>query len=248
MVVALLHIPKTGGSMLFHLLSKQFPSHQVVVRPDDRDYVARREAGVYVPFDIGDKKLLRAHVDWTLQDYVVQQLTYITILRHPIQRTISLFRFVRRQNTHEQRAEALAMDFPTFLDWPRNHHQCHNVMTRWLAGVYNDYAYHNLLQIPADAPIDQFLGDSQVMDNVLCTAKQNLRSLIWFGILERLDQSLDVLNRLMHWHLANPGTINGAEDRQDMVGEDMHQLIIERNRYDMRLYEYANELMDERYG
>lgn len=228
-ILALSHIPKTGGSMLFYLLKQQYAPEQVVVRPDDDDFAMRRESALIIPFNLSGKRVMRAHTDWSLPDYIEQPLELITMLRHPIDRVISLYRFVRRQSSHPQTKRANEMTLREFVDWDYGQHQCQNVMTRWLAGTYNYLPY-----TPSMLDADLFL------------AKERLDTMMWFGVLENLSVSLAWLNAIMDWSLTNPGKINHAADDNFEVSNEDRQYIYEHNRHDWDLYEHAKETLVNR--
>ena len=227
-ILAFSHIPKTGGSMLFQLLRRQYAPEQVVVRPSDEDFAVRRQAALVIPFNLPNKRLMRAHTDWSLQDYIEQPLELITMLRHPIDRVVSLYRFVRRQSAHEQNERANQMTLREFVEWEYGHHQCQNVMTRWIAGTYNYLPY-----------------TPGMLDADLHIAKERLNDIMWFGVLEELDLSLEWLNALTGWPLENPGKVNYAPDEATQLVEDNRGFIYDHNRHDWELYEYALKLVRE---
>ena len=86
-----LHIPKTAGTSLISFLDSQFDSSEICPAQLLPSLFAlpRQDLSKYAFF--------RGHLWHGLNTYLKRDLAYITMLRDPVQRTISWYSHVRRE-------------------------------------------------------------------------------------------------------------------------------------------------------
>ena len=242
-ILCFLHIPKTGGSTLFQLLSNQFLFEQVAQRPSDASISQRMNASMVVPFDLSGKRVMRAHADYRLREYIEQPLTYVTILRNPVDRVISLWRYIMGTPHNGQHKEAREMSFFEFLDWQWGNYQCHNDMVRRLTGTLINQPYPNFYR-DNKIPIGDAGAQCAALAGEIESALGNLADMFWFGLLEDLDESLFMLNRKTGWQLGNTYRINSSPRRP--IPDGAHDAIAARNAADMAFYESACKIHEGR--
>jgi hypothetical protein len=85
--VVFLHVPKTAGSSLTNMLLSQYP--------DERVY---RQGGLATlshlhPSEIDAYDLFCGHFDWSQLKYVPRNAKIITVLRDPVERILSLYKY-----------------------------------------------------------------------------------------------------------------------------------------------------------
>src|SRR5687767_14911141 len=93
-VVYFLHVPKTGGVTLAHLLGRRFPPETVCPAALPRELIALpRES-------LDSYRLFHGHFGYKLGALVRRPLIVLTLLREPVARVVSLYGHVRRVPTH----------------------------------------------------------------------------------------------------------------------------------------------------
>lgn len=233
-VILYLHIPKTGGTTLNACIYHQW-------RQDGDAWSAESgylHNGIYY-FPVGffktpdlsvpdhvrraigreDVRAVLGHFWFGIHRYVNAPSTYITLLREPIQRTFSLYRHLYRHRPDVSLLEFVSE--PPYIE-------VDNDQTRRIAGLepeLNGCGRHTLAR-----------------------AKENLRrDFTVVGLTERFDETLILLKRTFGWRRKlwyYPKNENREAPRTPLSAGDI-AAIQQRNEFDMNLYEFANELLDE---
>ena len=159
---------------------------------------------------------------------------YYTILREPITRFISHYNFFY---------------FKLGQDNCTNIH-LNELGTDRLVGVLRKLANLQTLYIVGfdfDGTRTAWKPEEQ-----LEVAKFNLKyEYQFFGILENIDNSFQHLTALLPDWLAVEGTFpvknKNVIEREEEIREDVMELIIEYNKYDVQLYDYAVNYFNEKY-
>ena len=223
-----MHIPKTGGLTLVTILDRFFrqdeicPLHQAIWK------LPREQLSKY--------RLIIAHgsYDELVSDRIPHPL-FVTWLRHPVERTLSVYQYIRRKQDHEQFEQLQELNFQQYVAAdPFTRRFIDNVQTRMISGT----------------PIPRSPNDFVEPDVAL--SKERLKEdFVVVGLTEKYQESLDLLAYAFHWpRIAQYEPKNVAPNpltRAD-VGEEVIQKIIDLNRFDMELYEFGVELFEERYG
>jgi hypothetical protein len=151
----------------------------------------------------------------------------LTVLREPVERTLSLLRRHRAFN-------------PEHADWPleaiyddpgRFERLIHNHMVKMLALTTQDMTAGMLTPVRfTQAHLDR--------------AKEQLEQIDVVGIQERLDDLWDELHRRFGWNLTEP-LVTHQTDHVD-VSDALRERIAEDNALDVELYECARQLVGKR--
>ena len=224
-----LHIPKTAGTTLNTILDDNLPKDRILSLYTESQH--RALADICYD-DLALYKLVRGHVfitDFTeILDGPVPFRVF-TFLRDPVQRVISEFHFLKR--------------------WPKSH--LYDYLNR------NDVSL--LEYVTSDEKVLRNRGRNNMvnslsgvrgadLDEGLDLAWHHLKDrFAFFGILERFDESLLMLKRLM-------GLGSAFYERQNVRGTSLDapltreefEIICEHNRYDLLLYERAVEEFSRR--
>jgi hypothetical protein len=220
--VILIHVPKAAGTTLNRLIEWEYPLLKIYsVDPYffrwSRAHLWRLSKDRLTRF-----RVFKGHMMFGLHEILPQPCTYITILRDPVDRVMSAFYFTRNYKLHPlywklSRENWTLEDFVTHL--PRDNVQC-----KFIAGaVYKE---------PCTAEICE-------------RAKENLvRHFSVVGLLERFEESLALMKLRFGWTLKNYSSFNVARTRphkRDLPKSTL-DLIQERNRFDIELYECGAKL------
>ncbi len=154
--------------------------------------------------------------------------TYITILREPIDRAISSYYYAQSYKLDPQHRIATKLSLEEYIRTiPRE-----NVQTKLVAGHTNGY---------------DFLS-GECTPEMLATAKRNLsQSFSLIGLTERYDESLVLAKILFGWHIRQYANFNVTPTRpkKETIAPAVRDLVAERYRFDVQLYEYAEQLFNE---
>ena len=224
-----LHIPKTAGTTLNTVFDNNLESGSVL----DLYTEDQHRAFANVTYDrIARYKMVRGHIFIEDFEEILDgpvRFKVFTFLRDPIQRVISEYNFLKRwpkSHLYEylNRKNVSLLEYVT-SDCRRLRNRGRNNMVNSLSGVRAgdcaerlELAWHHLK--------DRF---------------------VFFGILERFDESLLMLRKLM-------GLDNTFYEKQNVrimhadvsVGREEYEVLCEHNRYDLLLYERAVEEFSRR--
>ncbi|MGK7890582.1 MAG: sulfotransferase family 2 domain-containing protein [Leptolyngbyaceae cyanobacterium] len=224
-----LHLMKTGGTSLFRLIRQHYPDNVVF------HYVPKKAGKTLQDLqDLGAEKrnqlkFVHGHTQFGFHQHFTQLSRYITLLREPIDRVVSLYYFTHRNPNREVPDD---QDYPTIKSYFETQRKAlNNYQTREIAGA---------------AAADFAFGECT--EELLAIAKQNLEQFLMVGITERFDASVIVLRQLLNLDTVLYVRANENSDRPLLDELDPSDIdhIANYNQLDQKLYAYANQLLDER--
>lgn len=237
-----LHIPKTAGTSLVSYLDRQFAPEEIC------------DAQLLPPLFALSHEALQAcrffkgHLWYGLPGYVGQPMRYITMLRDPVERTISWYAHVKRDaNAH--RHEQVVGENWSLLDFVRDaatNWDMINAQTLFLAV---DLDYERLSRDPDGYGRDTVRDYASRMNDpaLLETAKQRLEDFAFVGVTEHMQQSLDLLAYTMGWQPAESlPLLNVSANRPELTPETL-AAIQDITRLDQALYDWARGRFEARY-
>ncbi|MGB3495364.1 MAG: hypothetical protein WBA57_21725 [Elainellaceae cyanobacterium] len=223
-----LHLMKTGGHTLHKLMRHKYDTAS-------RFYYSQRPGRTLADFQAltDDQRdclrFIHGHLNFGFHDMLGQPCLYMTLLRHPIKRIISLYYFVYYHPSRYDLVNNPPISFQNYLSPERI--LTDNGQTRKIAGVAsNDFPFGGCT--------------SELLD----IAKRNLRDrFLMVGITERFDESLVMLRHLVGLNtlLHTRANTNPAKPQSDPLSEADIDLAIAHHQLDLELYEYGNQLLDQ---
>ncbi|KFI23334.1 sulfotransferase family 2 domain-containing protein [Nitrosococcus oceani] len=226
-----LHVPKTGGTTLRHLIAKNYPMKSMLHVNGGR--VLRNPAVLYKEGEL-PKSVITGHYDMghLLYRALEGPFFHLTLLRHPVSRVLSSYNYFLRKSDHRHHQKAVARSFREFIQ-SVDIVDLSNGQTKRLAGG---------MGVKIDQP-------SSLGDEALEIAKDNLaHRFTCFGLQDRYAELLLMMRQLLGWPDIFYRRRNVSEKR--VKKEDMDQetlaCIQERNYYDLALYDFASQLFEER--
>ncbi len=229
-----IHIPKTAGTSFLVMLQNLFGDHRVLRLAMEDPHLAQRLDSLSAG-GLGDYSCVNGHFAAHIFAAAFERYEPFTLLRNPVQRVLSLYRFLRRHPAEVLAAQGLRPDFSfdDFIDarHPQLFEQIHNGMTRMLSGI----------QAASDPQAALFwtLDDQPAaLEGALATLQR-----IEFGLVEQFEATHALLRE--RWgipYALAPMRLNttGTGEAEADVGRIRR--IVERNQLDIALYEAATAL------
>jgi hypothetical protein len=224
-----LHVPKTAGQTLCTVLEQ--------VYADRRKYPIygpswRRSIALFRGFPQSARnsfKLLYGHQMFGLHKEFTKPTVYFSMLREPVARLVSFYRFAQTDPTIMRKLNGQATMENVFLKGglPVGGD---NSMTRFLAG---------------NATIDK-VPPGRCTETLYEVAAEHLENSIVVGLVEQFDRSLRLFASVLNWSEMPPATPINASTRGDP--KQIHQEITARYpelyAFDQRLYALAQVKFD----
>ncbi|MDX2100553.1 MAG: sulfotransferase family 2 domain-containing protein [Leptolyngbyaceae cyanobacterium bins.59] len=226
-----LHIPKTGGTTLNNILNRCY-------RPETRFQIYQEkdwENICQLPDQERAKiKLIQGHINFGLHPKIARSATYLTLLRHPIDRLISHYYYVLNKPNHHLYSVILEKRIP-LEDYAFNTLalELDNGQTRMLSGADNT---------PSSIPF------GSCNEKMWEQAKQNLNSKSFvFGLTEEFDQSLLLFQKKFKWSQIFYAKQNVTQLRpsQQDIPSTVLKALQKHNELDMELYTHAQKRFQE---
>lgn len=227
--VIFLHIPKTAGLTLHHIIEAQYAPEAMFTMNLPEDLARYQELPEEAKRAI---RIIRGHHGFGLHT-MLPDATYFTILREPVDRVISFYYYAARTPGHYfgEMLKAQNWDLEQAI---RNKAtlELNNLQTRIIAGGGGFWG-NDIVPYGEDAP------------EMLETAKQHLRdSFAVVGLTERFDESLILMRRAFGWRLPLYAKKNVTKNRPAV--EDIPPGALETikayNALDIELYGYIEDL------
>lgn len=220
--VIFLHVPKAAGQTLNAILARKYDPRATMVITDPSSVVRALDREGRPP------ALVRGHVPYGIHEKIGIDAQYITMLREPVTRVVSVYRFVRRSPDHplHKIVRKNGMTLRDFVANDLDREDVVNGQTRLIAGR----------------------SDADPDSAALVRAKQHLRDMAAVGIVERFDESIMLFRESLDWTVPFYTKRNVAPQRSDpeKLSPDVRGLIESVNRLDIDLYRDALRLFDER--
>ena len=121
-----LHIPKTAGTSLTTWLTSKVGARHTCTAKNWDQLVSDPNA------HSRQSLLFCGHYGWGLDDFLDRSLETITVLRNPIERTLSHYRHVARDTKHPRHSSVAGQSFEMFLNDQENWSMIENFQARYL--------------------------------------------------------------------------------------------------------------------
>ena len=207
-----LHVPKTGGQTIVCPLIWNVPEGERI----HLDILDRRLDTTMNSIPVERRQTARlvwGHIPYGVHAYMPQRCEYFTILREPIARVVSVYKFILRTRRHvlHDRVATERITLEEYIESGMDEGQTENSQTHKLSGR----------QIGI---IDR---------SALKEAKQNLEAFLVVGLIERFEETFALLRRTLGLRLPFYVTRNVSPPYD--VSNRAVELARERNELDFEL-------------
>ncbi|MBL8852199.1 MAG: sulfotransferase family 2 domain-containing protein [Planctomycetaceae bacterium] len=225
--VIFLHIPKCGGNSFLDFLRASIPPGGEFDVYVGFDYARRlQELEALGPDERAKLRFVFGHLPWGVHRLLPQPATYVTLLRHPVDRIVSHYSFVKANKRHPLH-ETVLREKLSLIDYARSGltGELENGQTRLLCGR---------------PELDSLRGHGHVLYSHLQEAMENLLGVqTRFGLVEYYDASQQVIAQDAGWPPPPPATrknVTSGRPPLAAVSLEEWQAIVDRNPLDMELY------------
>ncbi|MBE9177273.1 sulfotransferase family 2 domain-containing protein [Oculatella sp. LEGE 06141] len=231
-----IHLPKTAGSTFTAILDAQFHVQSICPEPH---HVADLypEAIATPPAELREFltrfNLVRGHFGYSEIDPVLTQPLYLTMLRDPVDRVISVYEFFKRAR---ERGQAETADYQTLMDATADgllaFVQHPNPVVRLRTSNFQTR------QLSEYAPEWTDCSDAER----LASAQHTLNQFVFAGLTERFHESVLLLSYIFGWYpvveYQNLRVVS-KQPRRDGVPATVIDAIATQNQLDLELYQQA---------
>lgn len=223
-----IHIPKTAGTSMRLLLERFFDEKERVYLYGGEPPGITLEAFRDLPETVKKRiRLVYGHFRFGVHEWLPQKARYITMLRDPVDRVVSLYYFYKRYpgSRHHQLIVENAYSLEDFVFCGR-FFQTDNEMVRQLSGI------GRLRRV-------RF---GECTDDLLDMAWRNIEDHFeWVFSMEEMQRSLEKLGEILGREVEDIGKENVNTTRQSLAAIDpgLLERIDAFNRLDRALYERA---------
>lgn len=213
-----LHMPKTGGTTLKKVIHKIYKNKVVDL------YVNANQLEEEInKLLLGEISCLQGHFPCGVHKYIEQSFTYVTMLRHPVERIISEYYFIRSIPWHELHDKVKEM---SLYDYQADS-QTQNLQTRYILGNLDlrDLSNENV---------------NQAMEHLT-----NHFSIV--GITELFDESFYLMKKAFGWKQNTYKFKNKTKNKPalESISAELLKEIAKNNNADLELYTFARERLED---
>jgi hypothetical protein len=218
-----LHLQKTAGTALWKRLKHQYDESEIFPGPGDGAF----PNSVLVVDNLverwrlrgGEIKVVTGHFPLCTTELLGAQFTTLTIVRDPIERTLSALRHHREKTPADQ-----DKSLEEIYEEPFRFELVHNHMVK-------------MLSLTVDEMQDGALTHVEFTPERLARAKQRLAEIDAVGLQENFDDFCAQLTRRFGWNLGPPQFANRTQPVD--VDAAFRNRIASDNADDIELYEFA---------
>ncbi|WP_448090730.1 sulfotransferase family 2 domain-containing protein [Pseudomonas azerbaijanoccidentalis] len=240
-----LHIPKTAGTSLTSFLDAQFDRSKICsaqLLPE----LFKLDSNSISKYDF-----FRGHLWFGLDSYVGKDLNYITMLRDPVQRTISWYSHVKR-DVNAYRHDSVVKENWSLFDFVTDKETQWDMVNAQTLFLAADLDYEKLYRDPVGygrAVIKGYAARNKDRE-LLELAKSRLEKFMFFGITERMNHSLQLLSHVLDFYPQfSSQKLNVSENRpvDNEISSETILAIKEITSLDQELYDWAVKTFESRY-
>lgn len=230
--ILVVHVPKAAGSTLRWLLDRQYPQSLIFKIGDDIPGERMALEGMSEE-RIRRLRAIFGHMCWGWHEVLPfgQGFQYVTMLREPVERCLSMFAYTQLPG-HYMNQAVRGMGLVEYLESGVTR-TCDNGMVRQLCGE------DQFLRAPYGDMVLSFRGVTRAH---LEQAKRNLDRCAVVGVAERFGEMMTACQRRFGWRIPqiqNQNVTRWHRIQRQQLDRRQVEALMACNALDMELYEYA---------
>ena len=238
------HIPKTAGTSFIVLLDRFYPADHIF------PHQLWRETNEVDLHHNAQYELFRGHFGGGGVDVLTDRpIEYLTLLRDPRELARSTYHYVQRETNTKvhQLVNDLHMSFADFLAHPVTVPLVQNRLIRNISFDFklDPAAQEVFLSSETIAYLQQIIQQQEPAiddDQRLQRARKMLQSCRWFGLVERFDESMQLLCYVMRWPPIGPTQKLNTQTTKYTLNEAETTNLELMNQQDLKFYQEAQHL------
>ncbi len=216
-----LHVPKTGGTTLINVLERAYPGGVQYMKNASWD--EQRDALAGLGPRLHAARVFAGHMPFGVHDAIPHPCRYLVVLRHPVERLVSLYEYISGEPRHYLHASVSGMSLGEFArSGPAS--VLDNYQTRVLAGGPRGRSAPHML----DAALENLRRPGTLV-----------------GVQDRLSQFIQRLATELRWPDIGPYEslrVNHGRRPIEALDPDVTESLTDGNRLDLELYEFAHQM------
>jgi len=249
-IIVHFHIFKNAGCTIDYIMRNNFHKHYFSYDNPGQSYFISGNEGIEYIYKNPAMKVFSSHqLLYPLPEDSNLTVYSIFLLRHPIDRIGSIYRFEKKHLSFTQSSlKAKVMDFKEYVLWKLDNG----------GKTMRNFHVHRL-SYPGNGDITTF-RKRLLTNKELDTAKGRLKNSGYFGIVERFDDSLLLMKDYLQkdfpdidysYVIQNKSTdIENIEQRlymiREQLGAQLYENLLKINDLDIELYNYALNIFKNR--
>lgn len=234
-----LHLPKSGGTTLRHVLERQFPpGRSLQAYPTPESHAATRAGRLVLPPALAELTpeersrfgLVSGHFSYGIHEAFARPCRYLTFVRRPVDRVVSLYHHARLHVDHVMHPliHDEGMSLAQLLESRRNALEYEDAQVRALAGYHLEEEFRSAVEADPEAVLERAIRHLESHFDVV-------------GIMEAYDTSLLLAAERYGWTdvAYQVRNVTAPPRRRPEDDPEVRRLIRRHNRLDERLHEYA---------
>lgn len=213
-LLVFVHVPRTAGTTLQRVIRDRYPRERYLHFDDPER--AEQELAAMPKEALAAIDAVLGHVHFGVHRHFPQPARYITMLRHPVARIASHYRYVRSNPSHHLHREVVARNMDLV-----------------------EYAHGDLSDELRDGQVRMFSPDASLEEAKRALAEE----FEVVGLTERFDESLLLMQDAFGWSTPYYARENRSDASSTAPTHEALTAIEAANPLDLALYEFAEELL-----
>ena len=249
-ILYFLHIQKTAGTTIMNILDSYFDLDSIYPEQFWNKLLPK------FPDDFTKFKLVRGHFGYGVHRILPKKPVYITMLRDPIERTISDYEHIKRDKIKAKKDVPKNETILDALNNPKTRMTYVNPQTgyigldldivkltkSWESQRKSNFIFRTPLKVATKKASEEEL---------LSNAKKHLDDFAFFGIVEKFEESLFLLYYTFGWKPLSADwklNVDPKSTKKDEISSEALDEIKKCTKLDAELYKYAKEIFELRYS
>lgn len=247
------HIPKTAGTSVAGMIRRAYPSGESIPAHTARELLVMSAA------DVPNYRCYTGHFFSLLEPLVGRPLPTATILRDPVEQTLSMLAHCQQHVPGAGLAGPLVARVLPFV-WEKLPSRRHSIEKRWCPVLMNNFQTRVLgseIRVPDSLPRNFYGMTYPFLDPDFCSpsadlealyerAVERLESMAVVGTAERLPETVRLIFKLLGMEPPQQLAKDNIGAKRQAPSLQFLEMVSRENFYDIRLHRFAAEMLQNK--